>query len=175
MHYEGECFSIHEPFGNLAKGCLIFMLLVDESGLRSCDGKKADLRKTKGNKVLFSKWKEMERIQELDLSQGQINTFVGEWTNCSSSFNIARLHSVVVKRKGKGSFGRPRCRWENQIQTHLKETVLGSVECTRLHGNQCWACVNHAMNPRLRKIPGFLGGGGGQLSNCYLFKKDCAT
>jgi hypothetical protein len=83
----------------------------------------------------------------------------------SSSFNIALLHTVVVKREGKRPFGRPRRRGVNQFQPYLKETVLESVEWNRLHGTHWWACVNHAKNFRLRKLPG-VWGGGGELSNC---------
>jgi hypothetical protein len=54
VNYEGQCCSIHESCGNFAKGCLIFMLFVGKPGLRSSDGKKADLRKTTKEKKLLS-------------------------------------------------------------------------------------------------------------------------
>jgi hypothetical protein len=54
MNYEGQCCSIHEPCGNFAKGCLIFVLFVGKRGLRSSGGKKADLREKNKRKETLS-------------------------------------------------------------------------------------------------------------------------
>jgi hypothetical protein len=38
---------------------------------------------------------------------------------------INAINILVANPEGKVSFGRPRCRWENNIKTHLEEAQYG--------------------------------------------------
>jgi hypothetical protein len=58
---------------------------------------------------------------------------------------------LVGKSEGKGSFGKPRCRWEDNIKMDHHE--LGNIyrDCIDLFKNRdrCLALVNAVMNLRV--------------------------
>jgi hypothetical protein len=64
-----------------------------------------------------------------------------------SSYNI-----LVGKPEKKGLFGRPRCRWENNIRTDLEETGWEDVDWIHMaqDRDQWRALVNTAKNLRVR-------------------------
>jgi hypothetical protein len=55
---------------------------------------------------------------------------------------------LVEKPEGKGLFGRPRCKWEDNIKTDLQEVGCGDMDCVELSQNsyKWWAVVNVVMN-----------------------------
>jgi len=58
---------------------------------------------------------------------------------------------LVGKPEGKGSLGRPRCRWKDNIKMDLQEVGCGGVEWIELPPNndRWWAIVFAVMNLRV--------------------------
>jgi hypothetical protein len=56
--------------------------------------------------------------------------------------------TLVGKREGKRPLRRPRCRWVNNIKTHLKETGWSGVDWIRRGHDRDWwrVLVNMMMN-----------------------------
>jgi len=72
--------------------------------------------------------------------------------------NVARLGErigeyrvLAGKREGKRPFGRPRCRWEDNIKMDLQEVGCGYMDWIgQAHGRDRWrALVSAVMNLRV--------------------------
>jgi hypothetical protein len=55
---------------------------------------------------------------------------------------------LVGKPEGTRPLGRPRCRWEGNIEMHLNELRWGGMDCIHLaqDRDQWWAVMNVVMN-----------------------------
>ena len=59
--------------------------------------------------------------------------------------------ALVGKPQGRIPFGRPRCRWEDNIRMDLQEMVCGTMDWIELFRDRdrWWALVNAIMGLRL--------------------------
>jgi hypothetical protein len=70
---------------------------------------------------------------------------------------VKAAHIPIVRRpEGRRPFGRPRCRWEDNISVELREIRCESVEWTHLakDRNQWRSLVNRAMNLQVTQKAG---------------------